>query len=143
MTELINEKIPYFGEGKLCCSESSLRLLIERGAVDIPLESVKLMSTLGGGMRCGAPCGAVIGCLAGIGSVVGRYDTDISDEYILETRNRFINRFRERFGHVTCDGLMFGEDKTTVQMQKVCSEIVLEAVDMAAEMIEELKAAQK
>lgn len=143
MTEIINEKIPYFGEEGLNCSESSLRMLIERGVVDIPIESVKLMTGLGGGMSCGGPCGAVVGCTAAIGSVAGRYDTDIPGNTTWEARQKFMNEFHRRFGAVTCDQLMFGTDKTTVEMQTVCSNIVLGAVDIATEIIEDLKAQQK
>lgn len=42
MSDIINEKVPYFGEDFMACSESTLRLLIERKVVDLPKESIKL-----------------------------------------------------------------------------------------------------
>lgn len=138
MTEIINENLPYFGEEGLNCAESSLRLLIERGVIDLPLEVVKLMTGLGGGVCKGGPCGAVVGCTAAIGSQIGRYDPAIPGNPTWDTRNKFLKEFEMKYGHIACDDLMYGVDKTTVEMQKKCSEIVLGAVEIATKIIDKL-----
>ena len=40
----------YFYKGGLNCAESTLRCLIEAGAIDAPPEAVRMMTGFGGGM---------------------------------------------------------------------------------------------
>lgn len=138
--EIINEKVPYFGEEGLNCAESSLRLLIERGVVDVPMDSIRLFTGLGGGAGCsGGPCGVVVGCTAAIGSKLGRSDPSQAHwQPTIDVRNVFLERFKERFGHLTCDGLTEGLVNESVETQKLCSTFVLGGVEIATEIINEL-----
>ena len=48
---IINEKVPYFGDDAMACSESTLRLLIERGVIDLPMSAIKMMTGLHGNIN--------------------------------------------------------------------------------------------
>ena len=55
---VINEQVPYFDFDGLSCAESTLRCLIERGVIDAPMDTVRMLTGLhGGALGPGGYCG--------------------------------------------------------------------------------------
>ena len=133
---LINKEIPYFGEEGLTCSQSTLRLLIERGVVKMPLESVKLMSFLHGNMKRDAKCGAVNAAAVAFGWAFGFYEvgghTDRLGYTLLEL---FMREFEQKFGSVKCQELVGTTVKERVDGQWTCAEYVVWAAGKIEELI--------
>ena len=50
----------YFYSGGLNCAETTLRVLIEDNVIDAPIETVRMMTGFGGGMRRGEIFAAAI-----------------------------------------------------------------------------------
>ena len=138
---LVNEIIPYFGEDGLACSESRLRLLIERGVVNLPLEAVKLMSGLHGYMNGagdrGAFCGAINGGIAALGAAFGRYEAGVSNRDLYGLVEEFITRFEKEFGSTKCIGLVGATQQEREDGQADCARYVIWAADKAARLIQE------
>lgn len=135
MQALINEKVPYFGEEGLSCAESTLRLLIERGVVDLPLSTVRIMTGMHGNLGRDANCGAVNGAVAAIGAKLGRLEPGEDMGKLYATTEAFMKEFEERFGSVKCLGLLAGRDQTTEEEQYRCSEYVLAAAEMVTRLL--------
>lgn len=108
----------YFYKGGLNCAESTMRCLIENEVVDIPLESVRMMSGFGGGMQRGAVCGAVISAVAAIRSKTGRVEPSESRQPSAAAVREFLNRFEDEFGTLYCHELQ----KTYVKEHALKSE---------------------
>ena len=146
---LVNKEIPYFGEDGLACSESRLRLLIERGVVNLPLEAVKLMSGLHGYMNGqgdrGAFCGAINGAIAAMGAAFGRFEAGQSNRDLYRMVEEFIVEFEKQFGSTKCIGLVGATQADREEGQAQCAQYVLWAGEKAARLIEkerESRAAQ-
>jgi len=105
MRETVKETETYFHNGGLNCAETTLRLLIEQGVIDAPIETVRMMTGFGGGMQRGTTCGAVIGAVAAIGWVTGRTEPDAPREPSGEAVRVFLQRFEEKFRVLDCDAL--------------------------------------
>ena len=142
MHQTLNEKIPYFSDDGLSCAESSLRYLIEHGYADLPVEIVRVMTGLHGNMGRCANCGAVNGCVLAIGANFGRTEIGQDCSLLYESVERFMQEFEQRFGTVKCDELMEGKNPALMEQQLKCADIVSEAVDMAARIIDEGRAKQ-
>ncbi|MEG1801355.1 MAG: C-GCAxxG-C-C family (seleno)protein [Oscillospiraceae bacterium] len=142
MKALITEEMPYFGEEGLSCSESTLRLLIERGVVNLPLSTVRLMTGLHGNMKRDANCGAINGGVAAIGAELGRLEPGEDMSLFYETVEKFISEFEARFGSVKCEGLLAGRPQETVEEQNRCAVYVLAAADIVERLLKEAKAKQ-
>lgn len=100
----------------------------------------------------GEICGAVIGCLMAIGLKYGRDDLNDWKGYIasLPPSRRFCRRFEDRNGSVNCAALLESKLGRNYDLadriealkyaakggQKVCGDIILSAVNIAAEIIE-------
>ena len=138
---IINEKIPYFGDSatQMACSESTLRLLIERGVVDMPMEAVKLMSGLHGCMGYCPNCGAVNGACAAIGANFGRYEPGTSNATVYRLVKEFMDKFSAQFGTVKCPELMGDRDEHSDEQLNLCASYVIFAADTVQKMIEEEK----
>ncbi len=133
---LINKEIPYFGEEGLTCSQSTLRLLIERGVVKLPLETVKLMSYLHGNMKREAKCGAVNAAAVAFGWAFGFYEVGGHKDrrgYLLT--EEFMQAFEEKFGSVKCQELVGTTVQERVDGQWTCAEYVVWAADKIEELI--------
>ena len=147
---LVNKEIPYFGEEGLACSESTLRLLIERGVIDLPISAVKMMSALHGYMNGsgdrGAFCGAINGAIAAMGRQFGRYEAGQSNRDLYRLTEEFIVRFEKQFGSTKCIGLVGATQKEREEGQVKCAEYVLWAAEKASQLItgeKERRALQK
>lgn len=140
--DVINDQVPYFNYDGLSCSESTLRCLIERGVVDLPLESVKMMTGLHGGAfghGRGAMCGALTGGAAALGWVLGRTDPSVSSKRLIEAEARFVDAFEEKFGAVSCDDLLVYEEASKEQLTR-CADQVVFAVETVTRILEEERA---
>jgi len=133
---LINKEVPYFGEEGLSCSQSTLRLLIDRGVLDLPIETVKLMTYLHGNKKRDAHCGAVNGAAVALGAEFGFYEVgghlDGRGYALME---EFLQAFEEKFGNVRCQELVGKTVKERVDGQWTCAEYVVWAADKIEELI--------
>ncbi len=129
MSQIINEKVPFFGDDLMACSESTLRLLIERGVVDLPKEAIKMMTGMHGNMGRCANCGAVNGAVAAIGAKYGRTDYNQDNKLVFQLVEDFLTAFENKFGSVKCECLIGSNDISNINQQYRCSEYVLFAAD--------------
>ena len=140
---ILNEKIPYFGDDAMACSESSLRYLIEKGVVDLPMSAVKMMTGLHGNINGSgdryANCGAVNGAIAAIGSVFGRTEPEGDSKTVYRLVEQFLKEFEEKFGSIKCLSLADGRPLESLQQQYNCVEYVLFAAETAERLIKEEK----
>lgn len=120
-----------------------LRYLIEHGYADLPLDTVRIMTGLHGNMGRCANCGAVNGSVAAIGANFGRREVGEDMTLLYELTERFMQEFEQTFGSVKCAELMEGKDPALMEQQHKCADIVAGAVDIAARIIEEGRAAAK
>lgn len=133
----------------LNCSESVYSALQEAGLVDLPPETVALMTGFGGGIGLsGGVCGSLVAATAAVGSVHGRphpgegadMDEIVQQLYGNPGRYRFFNqipyRFAEKFGSTQCAELnkdypdWFQKDRF-----RKCMDIVVETAAMAVDFI--------
>lgn len=134
----VNKKLPYFGEPVgLTCSESTLRYLIEQGTIDLPLDSVKLMTGLHGGMGRCAKCGAVNAGVVALGSKFGRVEPEEVDELYrcMSITEEFLKAFETKFGTLNCKELVGNRVTGDMAVMKECADYVLEAAKMVEELI--------
>lgn len=140
--DAVNPQVPYFGFHGLSCSESTMRCLIERGVVDLPIDTVKLMTGMHGGAfghGRGAMCGALTGAAAALGWALGRTEPDQSSKPLIEVEAKFVEEFEKKFGAVSCDDLLIYEEASREQLTR-CAEQIVFAVDYVTRVIEEEKA---
>ena len=140
--DAVNPQVPYFGFHGLSCSESTLRCLIERGVVDLPLDAVKMMTGLHGGAfghGRGGLCGALTGGAAALGWVLGRTEPDQSSKRLIDAEAKFVEAFEQKFGAVSCDDLLVYEEASREQLTRCADQIVF-AVDYITQVIEEERA---
>ena len=130
----------YFYKGGLNCAETVMRCLIENGVIDLPIETVRMMTGFGGGMKRGTVCGAVVGAVSAIGAKKGRVSTDESKKPAQDDVKIFLKRFEEKFGTIYCKQLQrkYVKDRKhkSEGMYRVCTAFVEEAYALAKELIE-------
>lgn len=131
----------YFYNGGLNCAESTLRLLIERGAIDAPLDAVRMMTPFGGGMQRGTTCGAVVASVAALGWKYGRTDTDGDRAPSAKAVRAFLTRFEEEFGSLDCRTLRseYAREHALKSegMYRSCTVFVERAIALAEELLRE------
>ena len=133
---LINKEIPYFGEEGLSCSQSTLRLLFERGVVNLPMETVKLMTYLHGNKRRDAHCGAVNAAAVALGAEFGFSEVGGHlDRRGYALMEEFLVAFEEKFGNVRCQELVGKTIRERVDGQWTCAEYVVWAAGKVEELI--------
>ncbi|MBR5520458.1 MAG: C-GCAxxG-C-C family protein [Oscillospiraceae bacterium] len=144
---IINEKVPYFGDDAMACSESTLRLLIERGVVDLPMSAVKMMTGLHGNINGSgnryANCGAINGACAAIGSVYGKTEPGHDSSTVYRLVEEFLTAFEEKFGSIKCLGLADGRPLESLEQQYNCAEYVLFAAETVERLLKEEKERNK
>ncbi len=133
----------YFYKGGLNCAESTLRVLIERGVIDAPIEAVRMMSGFGGGVQRGELCGCITGAVAAIGYVTGRTNADESRKESADAVRAFLKEFEGSFGALTCRDLnqKYAKEHALKSegMYRSCTVFVEFACETAAKIIEEAK----
>jgi C_GCAxxG_C_C family probable redox protein len=93
-------------DGSLYCAESVLQVVAEQQGISSPLIPRIATGFCSGLARTGGPCGAVTGAVMAMGLLSGR---DGGTEEVLpcyEAVQRFLDRFQERFGAISCPGLI-------------------------------------
>ena len=131
----------YFYKGGLNCAETTLKCLIEDGVIDIPEESVRMMSGFGGGMQRGSICGAVTGAVTAIGVARGRTEPGEDRKPSAAAVREFLKRFEEEFGTLYCKELQ----KTYVKdhalkspgMYRACTVFVERAIELTKDILQE------
>ena len=107
-------------------------------------QSLRLSAALGGGIRAGGACGAVLGALLVLGLAgCDEECTPESRHAVMAMVDTFNARFRERIGSLDCPGIlgydvMIPEQRAIVQEQGLRESRCLEAVRAAAETLEDL-----
>lgn len=134
---IINERIPYFGDDAMACSESTLRYLIEQGVVDLPIEAVKMMTGMHGNMGRCANCGAINAGAAALGAAFGRTTPEQSGRLVYEKVEAFQQEFERRFGSTKCEQLLAGNDMADLDQQRRCSEFVLAAIEIVTPLLQD------
>lgn len=133
----------YFYKGGLNCAESTLRCLIETGAVDAPPEAVRMMTGFGGGMQRGTTCGAVVGAVAALGWATGRTEPGQSREASARAVREFLRRFEACFGTLDCRALQatYVKDHALKSegMYRSCTVFVEKAVELVQEILADEK----
>lgn len=129
----------YFYKGGLNCAESTLRALIEDGAVSLPPESVRMMSGFGGGMQRGATCGAVVAAVCALGAATGRTEPGEDRTPSANAVREFLKRFETEFGTLSCRELQAAYVKEhalkSEGMYRHCTVFVEKAVALAEELL--------
>ena len=136
---ILDKRVPYFGDDAMACSESSLRLLIERSVVNLPMDVVKMMTGLHGNINGSgnryANCGAVNGAIVAIGAVFGRTEPDGDSKTVYRLVEQFLQEFETKFGSIKCISLADGRPLESLEQQYNCVEYVLFAADTAERII--------
>lgn len=109
--------VELFGEGKLYCAETALKLIAEAGDRNSD-EYVRLATGFcSGESRCSGQCGAVSGCIMGIGLYAGRREPGGDYEAAYALTQEFMENFKKRYGTYNCTDLI-GCDLSTKAGQK-------------------------
>ena len=133
------EVTKYFYNGGLNCAESTLRCLIEDGAIDAPIDTVRMMTGFGGGMQRGSTCGAVIGAVAALSWATGRTEPDASRVESAAAVREFLKRFEAEFGTLSCKELQATYVKEHALksdgMYRKCTVFVEKAIEIAKDIL--------
>lgn len=133
------EVTKYFYNGGLNCAESTLRCLIEDGAIDAPMDTVRMMTGFGGGMQRGSTCGAVIGAVAALSWATGRTEPDASRAESAAAVREFLKRFEAEFGTLSCKELQATYVKEHALksdgMYRKCTVFVEKAIEIAKDIL--------
>ncbi len=132
------------------CAQTSFAVLQDEFNLD-GKQILRALTPFPGIALRGETCGAVIGCLMAIGLVYGRENLDDWKEYLasLPPSRRFCRQFESQNGSTACSAILeaklgrkFNLADREEAMQyaasggpKVCEEIIVGAVQIAAEVI--------
>ena len=131
---VINEQVPYFDFDGLSCAESTLRCLIERGVIDAPMDTVRMLTGLHGGY-----CGAINGGVAALGWVLGRTEPTQDSKRLQRVEREFVDAFHEKFGEYTCEALLTEDEASRSQLER-CADQVVWAVETVTRILERERA---
>ena len=137
---VINEQVPYFDFDGLSCAESTLRCLIERGVIDVPMDTVRMLTGLhGGALGPGGYCGAINGGVAALGWVLGRTEPTQDSKRLQRVEREFVDAFHEKFGEYTCEALLTEDEASRSQLER-CADQVVWAVETVTRILERERA---
>jgi len=125
------------------CSQAVFAAYAPSFGITRPL-AFRLAAALGGGIRAGSACGAVLGALLVLGLAYCDEDCSAEDRHkVMAAVDAFHARFRERVGSLDCPGIlgydvMCPEERAIVAEQGLRESRCLQAVRVAAEILEEL-----
>ena len=147
MIAKVKEKAKGNFRAGLNCAESVFEAFISVVDVELPHETMCLMTGFGGGGGLfGDTCGALVGAMAALGAVYGRRDfpADLKasqEEFygkpgLYRVFNRLPNEFKQRFGSTQCRLLTSQWRKTWLCREHAlfCRNLVIEAAALAVEM---------
>ena len=142
----MSEVRDYFYAGGLNCAESTLRCLIEKGVIDAPPETVRMMSGFGGGMQRGEICGAVTAAVAALGWRLGRTDPSEDRRPSARAVRSFLTRFEEEYGSLLCRELRARHAREhalkSPGMYRSCTVFVERAEALAEEILRQAEQAE-
>ncbi|MFH1091988.1 MAG: C-GCAxxG-C-C family protein [Pseudomonadota bacterium] len=144
----VDTEMNYYG-----CSQAVLAALRDKTGV-VSDEVLKAGSALAAGVaRRGETCGALLGAIMAIGSLMGREKLDDFDQYVkaMGPSNQVYERFREKIGHSICaeiQKIIFGRSfrvyipeereafiEAGAHNRETCPEVCGVAARLAAEII--------
>lgn len=127
------------------CAQAVFGAFAEEVGID-RATALKTAACFGGGMRCGEVCGAVTGALMALGYRFGSArDNDPDGKAAANKRAiAFLEKFKAKNGTILCKELLgynpgVLEDAAKIKElglhDKVCNQAILDAVDIAEEII--------
>lgn len=146
MTDYVKKRVlELFGEGKLYCAETALKVIAEVGGKDSN-DLIRLATGFcsGESRSCGQ-CGAVSGAIMGIGLFSGRHEPGGEYEACYAITQEFMEQFKAKYKSVNCFELI-GCDFATKEGQekfkkegliKRCEVYTINAVDIALSLLRE------
>ncbi len=120
------------------CSEAIVETFRKQAGVDIDDNAFRLCSGFGGGIGHAANiCGALVGCIMVISTLVGRnHPSEKSLHAIYPISKEFYDRFHQKFGSTRCGDLMPYEFDTREHL-KNCLKLTNRVAKLLAEFLEE------
>lgn len=124
------------------CSQAVFAAFAPSLGVELP-QALRLSAALGGGLRSGSTCGAVLGAMLVIG--LAYCDEDCSPDSrhsVVAEVDSFSAMFRQRVGSMTCPSILGydvrdPEQREIVQDLGLRDSVCLPAVRIAAEILDE------
>ena len=108
------------------CAQAALLALRPESGPD-EAACARMGALFGSGMRCGSVCGAVTGALMALG-LRGAHD---------KTAQELLRRFRDKNGALNCAELLKAAAQRGEERKSHCDRMVFDAVELAAELVEE------
>lgn len=131
----------YFYKGGLNCAESTLRCLMDDKVIDVPDETIRMMSGFGGGMQLGSVCGAVVASVSAIGAAKGRMSAEETRQPCMKAVSRFLKAFQAEYGTIYCKELRAtfagNAPRHSEGMYRACTVFVEKAVELVKEVLAE------
>lgn len=111
----------------------------------LPTDAIRMARALGGGLRAGEACGALVGGLLVVGLKYGTGSEDTPEARALCDRKaaEFSTRFRELNGRITCRELLgidtsVGNNRQTAAdmglFREICPNVILKTVQLLEEL---------
>ena len=127
------------------CAQAAFGALAEEAGIDRET-ALKTAACFGGGMRCGEVCGAVTGALMALGMRFGSAKENDPDRKAAANKRAiaFLEKFKAKNGTILCKELLgynpsVPEDAEKIKElglhDKVCNQAILDAVEIAEEII--------
>jgi len=146
MEQAVENSKVYFNSG-YGCAESVLKAVTEFREIKSELIPRIATGFCGGMAYTNGMCGAVTGAVLSLNLVYGRDRADQSKTENYEAIQILLERFREKFGDITCPGLIgidLGSEEGHRQFDQsnkhlVCADFVSEATRMVIEIMENSK----
>lgn len=127
------------------CSQAVFAAFAPSLGVD-PSQALRLSAALGGGLRAGSTCGAVLGALLVLGlAYCDEGCTPDSRHSVMAAVDSFNTQFEQRVGGMTCPGIL-GYDVRETEQRAIVQDLglresrCLPAVRTAAELLEAMLA---
>ncbi|WP_213951000.1 C-GCAxxG-C-C family protein [Tepidanaerobacter syntrophicus] len=133
----------YFNANGFNCAESTVKLIMSKDIIDIPVDMIKMMSGFGGGMQRGLVCGAVIAGIATLGLATGRKDPTESREPSAKAVQAFLEEFEFNFGSILCNELTKGFNLKSNEMYAHCTQFVTGAANIVVKIIRDYQSDNK
>lgn len=125
------------------CSQAVFAAFAPSHGID-HAQALRLSAALGGGLRAGSTCGAVLGALLVLGlTYCDESCTPESRHEVMAAVDSFHLRFRARVGSLDCPGILGcdvrdPEQREAMQAQGLRESVCLPAVQTAAEILEQM-----
>jgi C_GCAxxG_C_C family probable redox protein len=129
MTNIKEEIDKIFYIGGLNCAETTMRILLDSGAVEQDEKLVKMMTGFGGGMTRGYVCGSVVAAVSALNLLYGRTDPEQSREASKEAVNEYLEIMLKSFETVQCGELTARLSAKTEEQYQFCKKIIVKSVE--------------